>query len=423
MTVFFVLSSTSIFSGVAVFCVSVPGETKSKKDPVPFSLIEINMGSYYKNRTSKLTKHPGGIFFMSISYSAFRHSPVTITARNIKKDVILTYKSTKREGYNPASLSKDIIQWIAPAKTPYITRDTGDGEFRSPFMTWIGFRLSGQMQPLVAFSAALAPTYFRDSGVVKFLYVIQNAGFAYDRNSSSFVAPESGIYLFTVSAAVQAESKAKLRIRVNGVEKAELLQSSTTHNGVNTITRTTLFELEIQDVVDVVKIGDGVLYSDRGLQTSFSGFLYSPSKGFQVAWSAHRSHSWLTNEANRALNPVDFDTMLVDRHANFNSATGTFTCQIPGVYYIHVNMAAFPKRKLYASLVLNNREVGSKVIDSMSLLRFSVRENGIDTISASTLVRLNEGDTIYVKTSEGDAFYGDSNLQTSFTGLLIKPTC
>ena len=359
---------------------------------------------------------------MSVSYATFRNSPVTIATRNIKKDVVLSYTSTKAEGYNPVSISKEVVQWIAPAKAPYITRDAG-GDFRSPFLTWIGFRLSGQMRPLVAFSAALSPTYFRDQGVISFPYVLQNAGFAYSRNSSTFTAPEAGIYLFTISVAIQIESKAKVRLRVNGLDKVELLQMSTNHNGVNTITRTTLLELDAQDVVDVVNVDDGVLYSDRGLQTSFSGFFYSPSKGYQVAWSAHRSHSWLTNEANQALDPVDFDTILVDRHANFNSETGTFTCQIPGVYYIHVNMAAFPRRKLYASLVLNSRETGTQVIDSMALLRYSIRENGIDTISASTLVQLQEGDTIYIRTSEGDAFYGDSNLQTSFTGLLVKPTC
>ena len=401
---------------------SVPGESRAKRAPVQFRITYLNIGSFFRNKTSKLTKHPGGIFYMSVSYATFRQSPVAITTKSIKKDVVLTYTSTKQEGYNPVSISKDIVQWIAPEKTPYVTRDA-EGDYRSPFLTWIGFRLSGQMRPLVAFSAALSPTYFRKQGIIKFPYVVQNAGFAYDRNSSAFIAPEAGIYLFTVSVAVQAESQTRVRIRVNRMDKVELLQTSTNHNGINTITRTTLFELNVDDVVDVVQVDDGILYSDRGLQTSFSGFLYTPSKGFKVAWSAHRSHSWLTNQVNQALDPVDFDILLVDRHANFNSATGTFTCQIPGVYYLHVNMAAFPRRKLYASLVLNNREIGNKIIDNMSLLRYSVRENGVDTISATTLVQLKEGDTIHIKTAEGDAIYGDSNLQTSFTGLLVQPTC
>ncbi len=360
---------------------------------------------------------------MSVSYASFRRNPVKIYQRNVKKGVVLLYTSTKRQGYNPVSTSKDLVQWIAPAKSPYVTRET-EGDFRSPFLTWLGFRLSRQMHPLVAFSAALNPTYFREEGVIQFPYVLQNAGFAYQRNSSIFVAPVDGLYLFTVSVAVDAGFKARVRLRVNGLEKVELLQTSTNHNGVNTISRVALFELSQGDRVDVVQAEPGgVLYSDRGLQTTFSGFLYSPVPGFQVAWSAHRSYSWLTNEPNQALDPVGFDTVLVDRHAGFNPTTGTFTCAIPGTYYVHVNLSAFPKRKLYASLVVNSRNSGTNVVESMALLRFSIRENGMDTISAATLVELHEGDSLYVRTSEGDALYGDSHLQSSFTGLLVKPSC
>ncbi len=360
---------------------------------------------------------------MSTSYASFRQKPVRITTKNVKKDVVLLYTSTKPAGYNPVSTSKDLVQWIAPAKSPYVIRNK-EGDFRSPFFTWLGFRLSRQMNPLVAFSAAMNPTHFRGAGVVHFPYVMQNAGFAFERNSSSFTAPEDGVYLLSVSTAVEAESRARVRLRVNGMDKVELLQTSTNHNGINTITRTTLLDLRAQDVVDVIQTDPGgVLFSDRGLQTSFSGFLYSPVGGFQVAWSAHRSHSWLATEPRQALEPVGFDTILVDRHAGFNPTTGTFTCGVPGVYFLHVNIAAFPRRKLHASLVLNNRVQGPRVIESLTLLRYSIRENGIDTVSASTLVQLQEGDSVYVRTSEGDALYGDSNLQTSFTGFLVKPTC
>ncbi len=332
----------------------------------------------------------------------------------------MTYTSTKQSSYNPVSISKDAVQWIPPAKHPYITRDTR-GHFKSPFLTWNGFRLSSLMKPLVAFSAARSPA-FHGNGIIKLPLILQNTGYSYQRSTSTFQAPLNGIYFFSLSVAVPPYGTTKVRFQINGIDKVELLQTSSNHNGVNTITRSTLFKLREGDQVQVASIAGDTLYSDRDLQISFSGFLYKPLKGFHVAWSAHRSYSWLTNTENQALDPIDFDVLLVDDGANFNNATGTFTCQIPGIYYIHVNLAAFPGRKLYASLVLNNRQE-TKVMSSIPLLRYSIKENGIDTISSSSMVALKEGDTIYLKTSGGDAFYSDSHLQTSFTGILIKPEC
>ena len=95
---------------------------------------------------------------------------------------------------------------------------------------------------------------------------------------------------------------------------------------------------------------------------------------------------------------------------NFDLETGTFTCDIPGVYVFMFSVNRYPGYSLYVHLFKNNDGIVTGRGGSASLHQ---------QVSGSAVLVLQRGDTVYLN-MYGRAYSDTSCNYTSFSGFLLS---
>ena len=93
------------------------------------------------------------------------------------------------------------------------------------------------------------------------------------------------------------------------------------------------------------------------------------------------------------------------------------TIQISGVYYISINVGAISSRALSVNIQVDGTNQGA-------LSRFGTWHNGLDTLSRSIVLRLQQGSKVRIWADGGasNTFYIWSDVNhklTSFIGFLV----
>uniref|UniRef100_A0A3P8WJ36 Collagen type X alpha 1 chain n=1 Tax=Cynoglossus semilaevis TaxID=244447 RepID=A0A3P8WJ36_CYNSE len=114
-------------------------------------------------------------------------------------------------------------------------------------------------------------------------------------------------------------------------------------------------------------------------------------------------------------NPIAFNQVLYNGEHHYDSHSGVFTCQIPGLYYfsyhIHVNGA-----NALVALYRNEEPV---------LFTYDEYNKGfLDQMSGSAVLLLHAGDRVFVQVpdEESNGIFAADNVHCAFSGFLIAST-
>lgn len=123
----------------------------------------------------------------------------------------------------------------------------------------------------------------------------------------------------------------------------------------------------------------------------------------------------LTQAYPPAATPIAFNHVLYNGEHHYDSHTGVFSCQVPGLYYfsyhVHVNGA-----NALVALYKNDEPV---------LFSYDEYNKGfLDQMTGSAVLMLNPGDRVYVQVpdEESNGIFAADNVHCSFSGFLIAST-
>ncbi|XP_072048228.1 uncharacterized protein [Amphiura filiformis] len=125
------------------------------------------------------------------------------------------------------------------------------------------------------------------------------------------------------------------------------------------------------------------------------------------AFSAVRSSSFTPSSSGLAL---PFNVIHTNVGDDFDTTSGRFTCEIPGIYMFTYSIGTYTSGPL---IYLMKNEV---IINGM----YRQDENLHDTVSNTAVLQLDAGEQVWLKCFySGRQIYSDSNRYTTFSGVIL----
>ena len=112
--------------------------------------------------------------------------------------------------------------------------------------------------------------------------------------------------------------------------------------------------------------------------------------------------------------PFPFDISLYKGGLHYNRSSHTFTAPSSGIYYFSFSVGLNAHSSAGFTLHKN-------ALPYVNIVRKSTSHNGIDTIGRSVLMRLNQGDRIYMVNEAGQTARSSHMMETSFSGFKYQP--
>ncbi|XP_023682419.1 complement C1q-like protein 3 isoform X2 [Paramormyrops kingsleyae] len=112
---------------------------------------------------------------------------------------------------------------------------------------------------------------------------------------------------------------------------------------------------------------------------------------------------------------LKFDDVVTNLGNHYDSSTGKFTCQVPGIYFFtyHVLMRGGDGTSMWADLCKNGQVRASAIAQDA--------DQNYDYASNSVVLHLDSGDEIYIKLDGGKAHGGNNNKYSTFSGFILYP--
>ncbi|XP_038645761.1 complement C1q-like protein 2 [Scyliorhinus canicula] len=112
---------------------------------------------------------------------------------------------------------------------------------------------------------------------------------------------------------------------------------------------------------------------------------------------------------------LKFDDVVTNLGNYYDSATGKFTCAVPGTYFFtyHVLMRGGDGTSMWADLCKNGQVRASAIAQDA--------DQNYDYASNSVVLHLDSGDEIYIKLDGGKAHGGNNNKYSTFSGFILYP--
>ena len=408
---FYIAGNRVLFSAGDV----INGEVKRRNGATENSLISIyvNVGDTlsgegtYSQSGIPMLFTSSGIDLYLFSLLGLRVGPVQMSMKGLFPPIGLTH--TSETVHDRVTSSRNIISMLGEGQQVSIVYIYG---VTAPYHNaWGGFSVSGYMDPVVAFNVARS-TSMSSLGLITYDTEIVNTG-QFNLTSSTFIAPLDGIYYFSVSTGLQPHISVELMLKVNGIDMYIIFRRSSHHKGVETISGTTLLDLQAGDLVSLHLTKGQIHSSIEQHEMSFVGFLYSPRFVARVAWVV----SVTTSTTCRSVFCLIFDKVDVVKGVNINSF-GNIEVPVSGIYYLYYSAFASVGKPTHMSLKLNGKE-----LILLALSTYHPRLNGLVAASGSFIYPFKSGDILSVNPMFFHmAIMGDMNRSTSFMGFLIKET-
>ena len=274
--------------------------------------------------------------------------------------------------------------------------------------SWSAFLLDYLMYPLIAFCARPpAGTVTNTNSKIDFTVTSLNVGNAWNSTTDTLIAPRTGVYVFSLSFAVERGQKYSVWVQVNNGNVQRVLIADSYHNGYIMAGKTLALSLSAGDTVAL--IGNGQSYSDNFYTMSFAGFLYEPLNSPKVIWSVHRMQNIIQN----APTPVPFEEVSLNIGNGWNTAINKFIVPYPGVYQLHMTATSASNNGVDYRLMWNG------VAYASIFGAFTNRPNGEITRSRSVMIKLSTGDSLYISVTSPTVLYSPTR-EASFIGFLIS---
>ncbi|XP_048861995.1 complement C1q-like protein 2 [Brienomyrus brachyistius] len=112
---------------------------------------------------------------------------------------------------------------------------------------------------------------------------------------------------------------------------------------------------------------------------------------------------------------LKFDDVVTNLGNHYDSSTGKFSCQVPGIYFFtyHVLMRGGDGTSMWADLCKNGQVRASAIAQDA--------DQNYDYASNSVVLHLDSGDEIYIKLDGGKAHGGNNNKYSTFSGFILYP--
>ena len=228
----------------------------------------------------------------------------------------------------------------------------------------------------------------------------------YYRVTNTLTVPTTSIYFIHLNAGARSGQRVNLSLR--GGINADIFRNSTTHNGIDTISRDIIQTVNAGASITVVNEHTGQLFSDAGRQTSFTAFDLQAMTlpGHLEVFSVARQSGYEGSGA------IPFDDILVDTGANYWNGAN-YMIQTTGIYLFTLSCGAKPGVSANIKIRTSSRILGE-------ITRTSTSHNAEDTMSITLMGTLYAGDYVYADLSSG-SIYSDSERQTYFGGFHYHP--
>ena len=186
----------------------------------------------------------------------------------------LYFFSTNNAG--PDTLSKTFIITMLEGNAIYTSlTDTpvySDIRYQTSLM---GFFYNPNFPP-ITWCVASESQFVVATDPVPFDVVFINEGNGWNTATSQYTVPLAGVYCIQLTAGIVATDATKMELLINGDLAVDVYRSSTSHNGIDTRSRSFILPLQTNDVLRIRLPSGYSLYSNANRITMFSGFrIYS----------------------------------------------------------------------------------------------------------------------------------------------------
>jgi len=145
--------------------------------------------------------------------------------------------------------------------------------------------------------------------------------------------------------------------------------------------------------------------SDTYVNAYFS--LKQNEKPGGIAFSVRLTQDLLATVPNQV---IKMQQIKLNEGSAYNSSTGIFTCPEPGLYFFSWTLESMNSQRAHICLCVNGNEVQSTLAD--------LNPQHFQSSSGTELVRLEEGDLVYLKSCNSYDSYVD-DIETYFVGFRI----
>ena len=376
--------------------------------PVLYDKVTINDGNFYSLCNGQFTPPQDGVYLFHLSVDAPSQTGVSVNVKGVPYSFGIFSNQTKYTG--AYTLSRDALLAVNANQPISLTTSfpqSGDGLTETGWAAFKTDAVTGNSP--VMFSVA-SSGIVGSAGRVSFDTILINKGSSWKNDSSSFITPQSGIYLFAYSLGLLPSSRLNANIAINGSSICASSWNSITQEGDEQLSRFCIQPLGAG--VNVSLQTDGPFFSNSvTYATSFSGLLFNPNNPEnQVAWYVQRTNAETTGNVNN----LGFDQVLVNAGSNWDTVTQQVTIDVPGVYYLRLDAQSCFSAPLNVTVNRNNNAIFSVQ------LQFRLGDGGV-SLGRAAVVELRRNDYITVSLLGASCVLGGSKGQTAFSGFLIYP--
>ena len=239
-----------------------------------------------------------------------------------------------------------------------------------------------------------------------------NIGQALSNCDNQLIVPRSGIYFLSWSSASAPNSIHDLQLHINNISVGRTFLYGGYYNGIDTTSHTLLLFLKTGDSLQLYLKHEGPVYSDNNYQLSFTGFLYEPTHGQNVAWTL----SFLFGEWIFIYGPsiVNFTNILLDSGSVWNSQSAAVNIPTDGTYYLSISGGAYPTENKFNLILSVNSQQLINVMEKVS----TARNNTWNLRSRLLITPLRQGDQLVISIPNGyEAASRENDL--TFSGFLV----
>lgn len=375
---------------------------------VQFDNLPVNHWSF-NQASNTFTAPVTGYYWIHMTVAIPKDSQANVLLRGLSpvEYIIVSRTSTNYDG--PVTTSTDSVAYLnAGTAIQIITQYPlySDSLLQTSFGC---FLLDSIMSPVVAFAFGLSNSFICTlpacSYVIPFNVIYLDTHYAWNSTSSAYIVPVTGTYVISLSAGTTSIYRVGAYLQVNSVVKMyHVYTYDIFHSQPETYSGLGLVSLKAGDVVSEV-----LYLGTVSPATVFSGFLYSPYLTPAVAFSVGVNKNNAVQNA--PLDPVPYDTVLVNQGNGWNKSKFTFTAPFDGVYYIHVTSMMAGGATCQKDVLLN----GVAVVNYMYM---STTHSSEDSRSRGFILRLKAGDELRVRLTNG-TYYIANNLLNHFAGFLL----
>ena len=230
-----------------------------------------------------------------------------------------------------------------------------------------------------------------------------------DRYSFNVTQSAAGLYFVALSVGTEWNTPANYILHKSGRRFGGITRTSDIEDGGNVISHDFLIPLYAADTLHVSSQYIVVSGYER-LQTSLSIFSLTHTMLDDTAAFCVASNHTISGYRK----PVPFNTYLYNAGRHYNPLKYTYTAPSDGIYYFSLSVGLNAHSEAEFVLYKNNKAY-------VNIIRNSTKHNGTDTIGRSVMMRLNQGDMVFMVNEAGLTARSSPMMETSFSGFKYQP--